>query len=59
VLEKTSPDAARTRNRWFWKTILRVAGMVFWGGRFWSKPYTILAERLILPDRRWQEGLQP
>jgi 2-polyprenyl-3-methyl-5-hydroxy-6-metoxy-1,4-benzoquinol methylase len=59
VLEKTSSDAARSRNRWLWKTILRVAGLVFRGGRFWSQPYTILAELLIRPDPRWQEGLQP
>jgi hypothetical protein len=38
--------------------MLRGAGMVLWGGRFWSKPYTILAGLLTPPDRRWQEGLQ-
>jgi 2-polyprenyl-3-methyl-5-hydroxy-6-metoxy-1,4-benzoquinol methylase len=58
VLEKSSAGAARPRNRWLWKTMLRGAGMVLWGGRFWSKPYTMLAGLLTPPDRRWQEGLQ-
>jgi SAM-dependent methyltransferase len=59
VLRKVGATSSQLHRRWLQKCLMRMTGAALWGGRFWSRPYVMIADLMTTPDERWLEGLQP